>query len=158
MQTNLFKKVQNSSFKGCLLHENFRLLIANSISKGSFQWIKLKQTILSQNVGIILRRDHFASPIFSAKINQFIHGGFFNHWMAWWINPRYVLEKPPNPEPVVLTMSHVEVGFVIWLLMIFLATAAFCVELVHYWSTRIWKTVLFYCLLQNFWRDLEGSH
>lgn len=158
MQMNFFEKIKDSSFEGCLLQDNFLLLISNVVKKQSTQWITLKENILSNNLGLILRRDQFASPIFNEKINQFIGGGFFNQWMYEWTKSRYVIEKPPEPEPVILNMNHMEIGFVIWLLMLFLSSAVFLGEILHSWSPQVCKTFLVAHTLENYFRDFRNLH
>lgn len=118
----------NSSFKGCILDENIASLVRRNDLKANITWDILPEQVISFHYAFAFFSHHFLFPIFNEKIEQLINGGFIDFWMKHLTKTRWILEKPDPPEPVVLTMNHLEIGFQIWLICLLASFVIFLGE------------------------------
>lgn len=111
--------------------------IKKIMSKGKHRLKLLDQRILRFQHGLAFPLHHFLYPSLSEKVQQLITSGIIEQWETRIKNHRYVIEKPPESEPAVLTMDHLEIGFQIWLAMLLIAFIAFLAEIVYYRSKNL---------------------
>lgn len=142
----ILNETKNSSFKGTALLADSHLLFYNYKKQPADKifFHKLKQIFLSYNMAIILPERIIYQSTFKFKINQLIHGGFFDHWMNKYLHHPSLLKKQEDDNKVVLTMDHLSVGFSIWLAMLLIASMMFITELARskiakYFREKIFK-------------------
>ena len=130
---NILNKIQSSTFKGAAVHRDLSLFLYNfkKAPEDKLQFIKLDQNTISYNMAVSLPRETgYLSSTIKEKISQLIEGGFFNHWMDYYLKHRSVLEQEIEDDKVVLTMQdHLYVGFTIWLVMLLICSIAFTMEI-----------------------------
>ena len=133
---NILKQSQNSSFKGSGIFNGLFLSMYNykKEPEDRLYFNQLEQKVLSHNVHISMpRQSHFLYSTFDWKMKQLVHGGFFNVWMERYTSHSSVQSLEPDPDEgkVVLTMDHLSVGFIIWLVSLAIASVVMIIETVR---------------------------
>lgn len=99
-------------------------------SNGSLIKRLLRDRLFHQNGGIELPRNHKLFNIVDRKLQQLYVGGIINHYdekYARGMDPK-VYEHLNHQGAQVLTLKHLEAGFVIWLVSLTFAFVAFLGE------------------------------
>ena len=129
-----YTKIQNSSFKGCILGTTAELELASKY-QGSLEFNYLEINIISFNTAMLLHQS------FDAKVvdSGFIESGILENWIN---RIKYFAElkvrKAKESNLVVLSLDHLATGFNIWLSVLSLSVIAFIAELCNFWLKRIW--------------------
>lgn len=148
----------DSSFKGSAIANNIFVLMKAISYKGKYRWKELEHKVFSFYQGIAFPRHHYLFSTFNEKIQQLTTGGFINYWQEKWTKHRNVTEKIPEPEPKVLDVERLSIGFQIWLIMLGISLIAFIGEIVHYWAPKLYHVVVFYCILNCFYKLIKYPH
>lgn len=88
--------------------------------------------LLSENFAhearaVIVYKSHVLYPCFKAKHDQLIESGFVVHWQKAFL----VRSQKRVSGPTVLTMEHLEAGFLVWIYSIVFSVIVFIAELLH---------------------------
>lgn len=121
-------------------------------SRGKILERVLKERFCLDVSGIRFPMNHKLFEVFDTKIQQLLANGLVEHFVSESyeaLNPKYelylrhkTLNEPENPK--VLTLEHLEAGFVIWLLSICFAVFAFAVEwIVRLSELFVWRRIFF---------------
>ena len=131
---DILNETKNSSFKGAALLDDSHLLFYNykKQPKDKFYFHKLKQNFLSYNMAVLLPDSLMYQSTFKLKMNQLIHGVFFDYWMNKYLHHSSLVNGQKEDSKVVLTMNHLSVGFSIWLAMLLIALVTFIAEFVKF--------------------------
>lgn len=70
--------------------------------------------------------------VFNEKIHQLLASGMVSHWHDCLLNPTGMKKKPDEIRPQVLTMEHLEVGFLVCFCPFILSIFTFVCELAFY--------------------------
>lgn len=107
-----------------------------------------KERIFLDIQGLAFRQNHQFHEVIDKKIQQFFEAGLINYYNAGWkelFNPkhpqymRYKAKFEPG-GPQVLTMTHLQAGFVIWLVSICVAIVVFLMELLNkFLQVMVWR-------------------
>ena len=129
----IYEQLQNSSFKGFLLGNDFTISMYNHKKepKDRIFFHRLDQKAFSSNVHVHLPlKYNFLYSTLDRKVSQLVEGGFFVHWIDRYLSDSSLRKPEPEPDDdkVVLTMDHLSVGFIIWLGMLLIASGAFIAE------------------------------
>ena len=142
----VLNQLQNSSFKGAVLMFDSVTSSLNYLKPLNERQIfnRLEEKFITYPVGIILpNQKDFLHTTFKRKINQLIHGGFFNLWMDLYMKHRSFNEKIEEETRIVLTMDHLSVGFIIWLAMLMIALCTAIAELARFHITKYFHRRMF---------------
>lgn len=158
IQGPVYREIQKSSFKSCLLQDSFALTGRYIESNRTQQFHPLGEVILSWNIGFGLKRQ-FTCAIFREKILQLITAGIYGKWIQDEIKAEKLTVKiQPDPYNTVLTLKHLSIGFYIWLLMCLLSFLAFSGEILHYWFPKVMQMMLLEYVLGQFYKMRIGMH
>lgn len=124
------------SFQGGILVDSDMLDIRVEMANKKL-WKFLSDKILSTNCGMIFKVNHPLHEPFNAKITQMISGGITNQILEPYQKGRFKNLETDQAEPKVLTMTHLMIGFEIWLFFLYLAIGAFLLECLFYSVKRI---------------------
>lgn len=69
---------------------------------------------------------------------------------------RYFKEIGKIAEPAVLTMDHLSTGFLIWIIMLFIAVLVFASEFGNYWIPKVCKSLLLYFVLKHYFAKVKN--
>ena len=150
----IFKQLQNASFKGFLLDKELDFTMYNykKEPKDRLYFHQLEKKICSYNLHVTLPSKHnFLHSTLDRKIRQLVEGGFFAHWIDRYLSDSSLQKPEPEPDDdkVVLTMDHLSVGFIIWLGMLLIASAALTAELVRVHLANYLRGILFEMILRK---------
>ena len=151
----ILKETQNSSFKGAVVFNDLALSMKN-FKKPADQKLyfnKLDEKVMSYNMAVRLPgyRDPLHST-FKLKINQLIQAGFFNYWMDVYLKDPSIVTQEEEDVRVVLTMGHLDVGFILWISFLAIGCAAFVLELGRFYSTFYFDAFLRTTVLRSFYQ------
>ena len=155
---NILEQSQNSSFKGSSIFNDLFLSMHNykKEPEDRYYFNQLEQKVLSDNIHIALpRKSHFFYSTFDWKIKQLIQGGFFNVWIERYKSHSSVQSPQPDLDKgkVVLTMDHLSVGFIIWLVSLAIASVVMVVEIVRVHLANFFRGILFKMILRRMQRN-----
>lgn len=140
------KQIFDPEFKESILVGGSNLYLDVQFSKGKLLDRILKQRLAHDASGMLFPRNHKLFDIFNRKIQQLLTGGIINHFTDEWFKyldaKRYAHLYPEGPK--VLTMKHLEAGFVLWLVSISFAIMAFSCE----WIIRLKNFCVMKCVLE----------
>jgi hypothetical protein len=134
------------------------------ISKLEFNFIKnktegktrlklLDQRIYTQHLGLVFDHHHFLHPLFDKNILRLVDGGIISYWDLN-LRVRYNYDwKPPDSEPVILTLDHLSVGFLVWVIALVISSVGFLGEIVFYWSPKMCSLICFESMLRVFFKN-----
>lgn len=118
----------DKSFKGAIFIEGFQLDWYILKSAGQLLKRRLKTPIATELVGLEFPRNHRMFRAFDTKLQQLFEGGFIGLFYSTYLRDLRTSDTKESDEPQVLTMDHLEAGFVVWLVSISFAIAAFICE------------------------------
>lgn len=156
-QLNIFD-VTVEGFNGSILTENLRLTMLTIAHKGKYRWNKLDQKILSYFDCFQIRRNHHLFLGFNENIMHLISGGIIDKFIDGYNKHRYMTEKPAPPDPVVLTLNHLGIGFQIWASMLTICFSVFVIELLHYWTPKIMQLMIFKQIIKSYFGIQRSVH
>lgn len=111
------------------------------------------QNPVSTNLyGMAFRRNHKLFEIFNEKCQQLFEGGFFENYVQDYRNDknpkRY--EKFAEPEgPKILTMKHLEAGFMVWIVSVMFSIFVFMCE----WHVRLRGYLVFKYVISAYQKE-----
>ena len=126
--TPILEKLQNSSFQGIVLYDEASLIGQNYGRKEKLIFEIIEQKIFSFNYGVLSNLNAFFNPQYIEKVKQLIEGGFFQLWFEKVSSHRSLAKKVQQEDKIVLTMDHLDVGFLIIPVMLSIAALAFVGE------------------------------
>lgn len=137
--------LENPDFKGAVQVYQ-EILVQQAInSKGLFLKRILPERLFGEMIGFLFARlDNFFN-IFDEKCQQLFYAGIIAHYSKE--SDKFLdfkrFQHLHESQPKVLTMSHLEAGFVICAVSMSFAVAAFFLELVVFWSQSFFKNSKF---------------
>lgn len=99
-----------------------------NLSEGKIKFTQLDERIITDHIDFIFHKNNFMYKAFDRKLVQMIEGGIAERNVGEY-DSRYKYEEPEG-GPVVLTLSHLGVGFQFWLVFLIICVAFFVLELV----------------------------
>lgn len=157
MQINVLSSIQDSAFRGSIVDYQSHMLYDDRRLFLTTEWNFLDETIESSNMAITFKRLSFLYPAFNKKIIQLNAGGFFNQWINYidWrlFNVKKIaalMNKPTESDKIVLTLTELSVGFIIWLLMLFVSFMGFVGELSVFWTRSVLRKLFFQYAIRKF--------
>lgn len=127
-----YEAVFDPTFEGGIEVGSFSLTRQTFFTKGKFIQRVLKDRISQEMCGMQILRNHRFFSTLSRKLDQLWTGGILNFYNIAW-------QKFGDPkrfehlyvfEPQVLTMKHLEPGFVIFLVSLLVSLISFIIECV----------------------------
>jgi len=107
------------------------------IAKSGFKDSKvLEETFLSTAEGYCLILGHPLNEAINEIISVLIETGIINHWISetyHQLKAKHFLDLETGPQ--VLTLNHLFIGFVIWLIALAFAVVVFVIEIIF----QCWK-------------------
>lgn len=146
--------IYNKSFKGAMQIPAFTFYYKVLQSRGRILGRVMKERVDVEISGLIMPKNHKFYDLFNAKIQQLFEGGIISYFNEVWtkcLDPKRYAHFYNN-EPQVLTMDHLEAGFVIWLVSLFGAVAVFLVE----WLFRYKDYLTAKYLLASYFKMIKG--
>lgn len=145
------------------LKQSFLMIDTNGFVKNKEREGKLRlkfidEKVMTFHMGIIFDRHSFLHFAFNEKIKKLKESGiletfiFFNSKHR----ARYSKEIGEVTEPAVLTMDHLSTGFLIWIIMLFIALVVFAFELGVYWGQKLWRSLLLCSVLKSYFAIVEN--
>ena len=155
---DILEQSQNSSFKSIAIGSDLFLSMYNykKEPKDRLYFNQLEQKVLSHNLHVHLpSKSNFLYSTFDWKIKQLIQGGFFNVWMERYKSHSSVQspEHDPDEGKIVLTMDHLSVGFIVWLVSLAIASAVMILEHVRFHLSNFLYGILFRMILRRLQRN-----
>lgn len=101
-------------------------------SEGTFLKRIMKERLFSDILGLMFDASSFFFEVFNKEINYFVETGIIDHLFYRPYKDRTDIKRYEHLQPsgaVVLTMEHLEAGFVIWLFCVIFAIGVFFLEL-----------------------------
>lgn len=119
-------------------------------TKGRFAQRLLKENLYMEMCGMQFHANHQFFDVLNRKLHQLFVAGIIDEYNKEWLdmfNPlRYAHLYPKEPQ--VLTMEHLEAGFVIWIAALSLSIVAFAAE----WIDTFRIYLVFTSMLSEFRR------
>lgn len=125
---NYTLKIANSSFKGAIVITSIELVELKTQFKGIYDWKVFPHKIMTAGGGIAFPPFFFFFEAFNEVVDRIIPSGLIEYWSRFFFNSRYNLKKLEKSEPVVLTMDHLGVGFLLWFICLGISLVCFIVE------------------------------
>lgn len=122
--------IYNPMYKGGVIASFDQMVYENVITNGRFLRRVMKEDLFTDMHGLRFDYFHVFFKIFDRKIQQLFTGGITNHYIDEVIgnfNPKRY-DNLYVDEPQILTLEHLEAGFVIWLLAMSFAVCIFMLE------------------------------
>lgn len=112
-------------------------------SEGELRMKMMDRKVMSLLVGIAFYRNSFLHSSFNIKIKHVISSGIlkkFSRFKAKYLTKykkQNALKIGENSNPVVLTMEHLSVGFLIWIGMLLISFIIFVINFTNYWAPKL---------------------
>lgn len=148
-----FHDLFDPSFEGGLQIGYDQLMYHVKKSNGSILQRVLKEDLFINMLGLRFDMFHVFFEIFERKVEQLITGGIINYYIKQVtedMNPKRYEHLYVN-ESKVLTMKHLEAGFVIWLFALSFAVMMFTIE----WLIRLRDFLVFKYVFTEFCKQTE---
>lgn len=97
------------------------------LSRGKIEFTQLEERIITDHIDFAFYKNSFMYEAFDKKLVQMVEAGITERIVAKYDSP-YKYEEPEG-GPVVLTLSHLGVGFQFWLVFLCISIASFVLEL-----------------------------
>ena len=148
-------KIQDFSFKAAIVYDELALSMTNfkKPADQKLHFNKLEQKVMSYNMAV--RLPDYRSLLHSTfkwKINQLIQAGFFNYWMDVYLKDPSIVTQEEEDVRVVLTMGHLDVGFILWISFLAIGLAVFVLELGKFYSAFYFDAFLRTTVLKSFYQ------
>lgn len=159
-------RIHNSSFKGAG-HVHSRYMVELAIfTKGLIFNRILKESLITEFCGMMIPRNHKLYNVLDHKTKQMFEAGIINHYIDFFkkfldpnfykslrrVTPKY-LEVPHvklyKEGPQILTLEHLEAGFVIWLAALSIAVGVYALE----WLPRFKDYLIIELVLKAFYHQ-----
>lgn len=146
----LINQIDDPNSKFCIHLVFWNLRSAVNITKGKFLKTLLKDRAMLQMEGVSMQRNHPFFEEFDRKFQQLFTGGLINQYTEEYfetLNPKRYEHLYPGDEPQVLTMKHLEAGFVVWLVSLSFAIIEFIIE----WIIQLEEYLVIKFILSTFY-------
>lgn len=90
----------------------------------------LKENIGTIYYGIIFKPFNPFFDMLNIKFSKLFEAGLIKHWFSVKHNPKGFDHKLDNIGPEILTMDHLEIGFIVWLIPLAISIVVFAFEVV----------------------------
>jgi len=120
-------------YENFTLKKNEALMIENYfvpliLARSNFTNYKLlDQSPISAHEGMVLVLGHPINEAINNKITALLESGIMDYWIT---NATYLKAEKEDLGPQVLTLDHLFIGFVIWLIALAFAVVVFLIEVV----------------------------
>lgn len=104
--------------------ETLQFLVQSS--NNSFNYTQLQERVSLSHKSFIFFKTDILYSAFNNKLIQLIESGISDRFVDEYSNHDHA--EPDSGEPVVLTMEHLGVGFLVWLLFCLLSFVCFLIE------------------------------
>lgn len=91
--------------------------------------ITLDDTLMTAQYSLVYTYNCPYAEMLDRKTTQFLEGGFSTHWYKEIFNPTDMKRELEDIGPQVLTMDHLEIGFIVWLVPVLLCILVFIIEI-----------------------------
>lgn len=156
---------QSDNFK---FRRSFLVSEGNCISRvyqddpGALRMKLLDQRVFSFHQAITFHRHSFFYSSFNKKIKQLKPSGVVNMlqykiYKAEKMLDQYRIKNSQKLEekpPVVLTMDHLTIGFLIWIALLLMAFCIFVINFIIFWWPKIWRVLWLRCALQCYYKKV----
>jgi hypothetical protein len=112
------------------------LYINNQYRSGFSSLLILKSEIRPINFGLMFAPFHPFYPTFNKKISEMIEAGLTQYWIDNTIKPRGYQQNQEASKPEVLTLDHIEVCFLVWLVFLGLSCLVFVAEMAYFYIAK----------------------
>lgn len=166
----MYNKIHDPTFKGAVqVHPNLKQFYAN-YSRGELLKRLLKEPFISESCGMEMPRNNKMFEAFDLKTQQLFVAGIIDFYVAvnnefldpnYYLKPKlltrkyletvYVKSFPTGPQ--VLTLEHLEAGFVVWLGCLLFALISFVIE----WIIRIKDLYIINCIWSSFYETKRSE-
>lgn len=99
----------------------------------------LQETLRFSMAGISYEVHHFFTEQFERTLPYLQASGLVNYWIQNNRNAKSFSNQPIDPGPQVLTLEHLEIGFKVCLIPLFMATVCFIYEIINF---KVYQAVL----------------
>lgn len=127
---------------------------------GLFSVTLLDETIVSQKRGFVYKPFSPFFETFNEKIDEMLSSGIVEYWNKKLFNPSLVKRTEEEVGPQVLTMEHLEVGFISCLIFLILSIFVFLLEvfipLIKSSIKKLFSFWVFKRLIKAFMRKPHG--
>lgn len=106
--------------------------ILYALDKGKIDLTRLEESIITDNMALVLRSDNFMTLPFHQKIMRLAEAGVTTYAVK--NDEQHFYIEPPE-DKIVLTLGHLGTGFFIWLGCLGFATIFFMLEFL--WQKRL---------------------
>lgn len=145
------RELFDPKFTGALHISSDLLTMYASYTSGYILDRKLEDRLNVQMMGMAFKRNDKFYDIFNEKFKQLFTASLINRYAdneysSISLNPKNYRRFQPEDGPKVLTMQHLEAGFVIWIVSILVTILVFALE----WTIRLKDYILFRYILASF--------
>lgn len=140
------------------LRRSFLITEKNCIVKimehdGKLRLKPMETKVLSAYVGLRFDRHSFLYWPFNEKMKQLQPSGIVQlyHLSDSKLKKHYAKKAGEDSEHVVLTMDHLSIGFLTWVLMLLISFIAFSIQFFYYWNPKVWKLIWLRCALKYYY-------
>lgn len=121
----IFDIIENSTFVGGLIINPDNIYHTTQAYQGKFKVNLLKENLIEIASGLLMPRNHFLFAQTNQAITKLSEGGIMQRWVNNALNhTARIVESGPK----VLTMSHLGIGFLIWIIFLSLGLPLLIVE------------------------------
>lgn len=148
---NFYYKILQDGSKSGVLISSSQLYLLKRRDKERFQYVKLKENVITDYEVFALGRNSFLHDALNRKMFQLIESGIVKKLVDETENlaNRFVND---DDGKVVLTLGHLSIGFQIWLLFLFVAFLCFLMELVSFYFAQ-WMVRMILQKISHLFKD-----
>lgn len=146
--------IYNKSFKGALQEPALTYYHKVITSRGQLLKRVMKERVDLETSGLSLPKNHKFYDLFNDKLQQLFQSGiisYYNEFWTEWLDPKRYAHLYME-EPQILTLEHLEAGFVIWLISLTFAVLVFVIE----WFVRAKDFIVMKYLLNSYFIAQNG--
>lgn len=152
----IVQRVDDYSFKTSIATTSIDVRIRRRERNGTVRIKQLDEKSMSYYIGLKFPSHHYLFPSINEKIPQLYDVGLINFWNA--CKSRFCAIIPKVFEPNILTMNHMEKGFLIWITLLAVAFLAFLVEMLMYWTPKYLTLAWFDFVIASYYGMLSTPH
>lgn len=152
----IIQRIDDYSFKTSIGASSIDVTNWRRERNGTVRIKPLDEKIASFYLGLKFPSHHYLFPSINAKIPTLSESGFVAHWNQ--CSSIFCKMIPIVFEPNVLTMNHLEKGFVIWIALLAVACLVFLLELLIYWTPKYLTRVWFEFVITSYYGMLNVAH
>lgn len=127
-------------------------------SPGKLRMKLMDQRVISFYYGLTFHRHSFFYSSFNKKIKQLRPSGVVNKlsYIEEKSITKYRIQSTQKfsekSDLVVLTMDHLTIGFLIWIVLLLMAFCVFVINFTIFWWPKMWQVLWFRCALQWYYK------